>query len=219
MSIRFAQAPGGYVLPMASDSPLRALALVCSLKPSPAPSSSSLLAEQVLRELKRHNIEGDIVRVVDHNVAPGVDTDMGDGDEWPGIRSRLLNADILLIATPIWLGHMSSVAQRVLERIDAELAETDDQGRPNMWDKVGIAAIVGNEDGAHKVAADLFQALSDTGFTVPAQGATYWVGEAMSPTDYNDLPDTPEAVASSIKDLAKCAAHLAETLRHNPYPA
>ncbi|NMN99175.1 flavodoxin family protein [Antrihabitans stalactiti] len=204
---------------MPSDTPLRVLALVCSLKPSPAPSSSSLLAEQVLRELKRHDIEGAVVRVVDHNLAPGVEKDMGGEDQWPDIRAQLLEADILLIATPIWLGHMSSVAQRVLERIDAELAETDHHGRPSMWDKVAIAAIVGNEDGAHKVTADLFQALSDTGFTIPAQGATYWVGEAMSPTDYNDLPETPDAVSSAIKDLASCAAHLAKTLRHNPYPA
>ena len=197
---------------------LRALALVCSLKPSPAASSSQLLAEQVLAELKTHDVEGDVLRVVDHQVSPGVDIDMGDGDEWPQIRSRIQAADILLLATPIWLGHMCSVTQRVLERINAESSQTDEQGRPAMWDKVGIVAIVGNEDGAHKVTADVFQALSDTGFTVPAQGATYWVGEAMHGTDYKDLDQTPEAVAGTNSDVARCAAHLARVLREQPYP-
>ncbi len=198
---------------------LNVLALVCSLKPSPAPSSSQLIAEQVLEALEQHDCTGEVVRGVDFHVAPGVDTDMGGNDQWPTIRAKLLRAHILLIATPIWLGHMSSVAQRVLERIDAELSETDDQDRPLMWDKVAIAAIVGNEDGAHKVSADLFQALGDTGFTIPAQGSTYWVGEAMSPTDYNDLDTTPEAVASATKDLARCAAHVARLLQQNGYPA
>ena len=71
---------------MTSPTPLRALALVCSLKPSPAPSSSELMARQVLDELKKHGVSGDVVRVVDHDVKPGVEVDMGEGDEWPAIR-------------------------------------------------------------------------------------------------------------------------------------
>jgi hypothetical protein len=46
-----------------------------------------------------------------------------------GIRAGRYRSDVLLVATPTWLGHMSSVAQRALERLDAELAETDDEGR------------------------------------------------------------------------------------------
>ena len=115
---------------MTENAPLRALALVCSLKPSPAPSSSEKLARQVLEELGNHGVDGDVVRVVDHDVKPGVEIDMGEGDAWPGIREQLMAADILIVATPTWVGHMSSVAQRVLERLDGELSETDDSGRP-----------------------------------------------------------------------------------------
>ncbi|MEU6149349.1 NAD(P)H-dependent oxidoreductase [Actinosynnema sp. NPDC047251] len=201
-----------------SDS-LRALALVCSLKPSPAKSSSQLLAQQVLDELATHDVAGEIVRVVDHDVKPSVETDAGDGDEWPDLRERVLKADILIIATPTWMGHMSSIAQRVLERLDAELSEQDEQGRPHLFDKVAVAAVVGNEDGAHKIIADLFQALNDVGYTVPAQGGTYWNGEAMGSVDYQDLDSTPEAVASTTKTLAFNAAHLARLLRANQYPA
>ena len=202
----------------AQDRPLTALALVCTLKPSPAPSSSQLLAQQLLENLAEHGVTGSLVRVVDHDVKPGVEKDMGPGDEWPGIRERMLAADILVVCTPTWVGHMSSVAQRVVERLDAELAETDEKGRPILFDRVAVVGVVGNEDGAHKIIADLMQALNDVGFTLPAQGGTYWNGEAMQTVDYLDLDQTPEAVAATNKTLAANAAHLAKALRAGPYP-
>ena len=199
--------------------PLRVLALVCSLKPSPAPSSSELIARQVLDELGKRGATGEVVRVVDHDVKPGVEVDMGEGDAWPAIREQLMAADILLISTPTWVGHMSSVAQRVLERLDGELSETDDAGRPLVTGKVAVTAVVGNEDGAHKITADLMQALDDIGFTLPAQGGTYWNDEAMGSRDYLDLDETPESVASTTATLAANAAHLARLLKADPYPA
>ncbi|TFV60846.1 UNVERIFIED_ORG: flavodoxin [Bacillus sp. AZ43] len=203
---------------MTESTPLRALALVCSLKASPAPSSSDVMARQVLAELARHGVTGDVVRVVDHDVRPGVEVDMGEGDAWPAIREQLMAADILVVSTPTWVGHMSSVAQRVLERLDGELSETDDSGRPLVTGKVAVAAVVGNEDGAHKIIADLFQGLDDIGFTIPAQGGTYWNDEAMGGRDFTDLDETPEAVASTTATLAENAAHLARALKRHPYP-
>ena len=202
-----------------SAQPLSALALVCSLKASPAPSSSDLMARQILEELAKHGVRtADVVRVVDHDVKPGVEVDMGDGDAWPAIREQMMAADILVVATPTWVGHMSSVAQRVLERLDGELSETDDSGRPLVAGKVAVTAVVGNEDGAHKITADLFQGLNDIGFTIPSQGGTYWNDEAMGGRDYQDLDETPEAVASTTATLAENAAHLARVLKASSYP-
>ncbi|MFE9790071.1 flavodoxin family protein [Nocardia salmonicida] len=196
---------------------LKALALVCTLKPSPSASSSMLIADQVLAALSEHGVDGESVRLADFDIRPGVSADEGDGDQWPQIRRRVLDADIVVLATPTWLGHLSSVAQRVLERLDAELSNTDDAGRPAMFGKVGIAAIVGNEDGAHKIAADTFQALDDIGFTIPAQGCTYWNGEAMGRIDYNDLADTPDVVRETTRTMARNTAHLAGLLRAQNY--
>lgn len=198
---------------------LTAFALICSLTPSPEPSSSELMARHVLDELAAHGVSGSSVRVVDHNVMPGVQVDMGPGDAWPGIREKILAADILVLATPIWMGHPSSITQRVLERLDADLAETDDAGRPVMYGKVAVVAVVGNEDGAHKTVADTQQGLNDVGFTLPAQGATYWVGEAMQTVDYKDLDSVPEKVAATTAGAARNAAHLARSLTAAPYPA
>ncbi|KAA0112391.1 flavodoxin family protein [Mycolicibacterium sp. P1-5] len=202
-----------------TEGTLKALALVCSLKPTPASSSSELIAEHMFATLRESSVHCEAVRAVDFNIAPGVEADMGDSDQWPGIRSKVLDADILLISTPTWMGHASSVAQRVLERLDAELSNKDDDGRPAMVGKVAIVSVVGNEDGAHKIVADLFQALNDVGYSIPAQGCTYWNGEAMQSTDYKDLDEVPESVASVTATAARNAVHLAQLLRESNYPA
>lgn len=176
------------------------------------------MATQVLDALATHGVTGSIQRVVDLDVHPGVEADMGDGDQWPTIREKMLAADILIVSTPTWMGNMSSVAQRVLERLDAELSMTDDAGRLQTYGKVAVAAVVGNEDGAHSIISKLFQGLNDVGFTIPAQGGTYWNGEAMHTVDYNDLDEVPKEVASATSALAANAAHLARLLKVSQYP-
>ena len=198
---------------------LTALAIVCTLKKSPEESSSELLASQILDELKTHGVTTKSLRFVDFDIAHGVTTDEGDGDEWPALRAKVLAADILVVAAPSWLGQLASPGQQLLERLDAELSEEDDAGRPTMYDKVAVVGVVGNEDGAHHITAQVFQGLADLGFTIPAQGATYWNDEAMGSRDYKDLPETPEAVASATKALAANAAHLAGLLKGGAYPA
>ncbi|MCO8274160.1 NAD(P)H-dependent oxidoreductase [Actinoplanes sp. TRM 88003] len=198
---------------------LRALVLGCSLKSGPQESSSDLLGRQILDALADHDVDGDLIRVADQNIKFGVSTDEGDGDGWPAVREKILAAQILVIATPIWLGQPSSVAKMVLERLDAELSETDARGRPSMYDKVAAVGVVGNEDGAHHTVAEVIQALNDVGFTIPAAGSAYWVGEALGKVDYKDAGPKPDTTGASVKDLAANAAHLAHALAATPYPA
>jgi multimeric flavodoxin WrbA len=197
---------------------LRAFALNCTLKPSPADSSCELLLTQVLNQLSTHGVEGQIVRVSDNDIKPGVTSDEGAGDDWPGLREQILAADIFILGTPIWMGHPSSISQRVLERLDAFLGEQDDQGRMISYDRVACVAVVGNEDGAHHVFAELAQGLSDVGFTLPPEGSVYWVGEAMQAVDFKDKSPTPEATVTATSTLARNVAHLARLLKADPYP-
>ena len=201
-----------------SDSDLTALVLVGTLTPSPERSSSQLLGEQVLADLVKHGVDGSVVRLVDHDVRPGVLVDMGPGDAWPAIRQQMLDADILVLATPIWMGQPSSVIKRALERLDGELSEKDEQGRLLTYGKVAAVAVVGNQAGAHPVSAELVQAHNDVGFSRAAGAVTYWVGEAMGGVDYQDLEETPEAVASTTATLAANTVHLARQLKASPYP-
>jgi multimeric flavodoxin WrbA len=199
--------------------PLTAFALNCSLKSSAEVSSTDKLIGELLVALESHGVSSSgTVRVSDCTIRPGVTSDEGEGDEWPAIRRRILDADIFVLGTPIWMGHPSSNAQRVLERMDAFLGETDSGGRMVSLDRVAIVAVVGNEDGAHHVGAELFQGLNDVGFSIPAGGMTYWVGEAMHKTDYKNLPAGSDKTDQATKTAAANAAHLARILADKPYP-
>lgn len=199
--------------------PLRAFGLNCTLKSGPAPSSTQKLLDQVLHALGRHGVESSHARVADFNVKAGVKADEGGGDQWPQLRQRVMDAQILVLATPVWMGQPSSLAKRVLERMDAFLGEIDDHGRYPTFGKVAVAAVVGNEDGAHHVCAEVYQAMADVGFTIPGGTPPYWVGEAMGSVDYIDLERTPDKVAATIRTIASQAAHLAQLLQDRPYPA
>ena len=170
----------------------------------------------MLDALAEHGVTGEIVRALDHDIKPGVTSDEGAGDAWPALRERVLAADILVIDLPIWLGQPSSVAKRVLERMDTFLDEKDDCGRMPSYGKVAIIAVVGNEDGAHHAAAECQQALTEVGFTIPAGGATYWVGEAMTDKEYKNFAKPPKQVAEWTPLLASNAAHLARILNAGP---
>jgi len=199
---------------------LKVQPLNCTLKRDPTKASSTDAMIAVLAgEFQALGVEvADTIRVAAHHVSAGVTSDEGDGDEWPALRTKILAHDILIFGGPIWMGQIGSVAKRVLERMDAFLSETDDAGRMPSYGKVAIAAIVGNEDGAHFSSAQLFQSLNDVGWTIPAVAACYWVGEAMGSTDFKDLKATPDKVTETGKMVADNAAHLAGLLKANPYP-
>jgi multimeric flavodoxin WrbA len=199
---------------------ITAIAINCTLKSKPGEQSSTdKMIGVVADALAVHGVTlAETIRLAEHNIMPGVTSDEGPGDDWPDIRRRILEHDILIFGTPIWLGQMSSIAKRVLERMDAFLGETDERGRMPSFGKLAVAAIVGNEDGGHNVTADLFQGLNDEGWTIPAGAACYWVGEAMQKTDFKDLPKVPDKVSESAKMLASNAAHLAGLLEAQNYP-
>jgi multimeric flavodoxin WrbA len=165
--------------------------------------------------LTEEKVDVEVVRAVDLNIAPGVVTDVGGGDEWPRVHDKLLSSDILIIASPTWLGRPSSVAQRVLERMDAMMTETDDEGRPVAYNRVCGVVVTGNEDGAHHVISEISGALTDIGYTVPGQAWTYWhLGPGPGP-DYLDeqrghewAHRTGRAMADNLNGVARAlAAH------------
>jgi multimeric flavodoxin WrbA len=200
--------------------PITAIALNCSLNStSGEKSSTDVMIGLLVAALEKQNVDfRGTIRIADHEVKPGVTSDEGAGDEWPEIRRRILECDILIFGTPIWLGQPSSLAKRVVERMDAFLSELDEKGRMPSYSKIALVVIVGNEDGAHHVSAELYQALSDTGWTIPAAAVSYWVGEAMQNTDFSELPQVPEKVRQTAAMAAVNAAHLAALLRERPYP-
>lgn len=198
---------------------LTAAAINCSLSAKGRASSTDAMLAVLAEHFAAHDVVvGKPIRIAAQNVKWGVTSDEGPGDDWPAIREQILAADILIFGTPIWMGQPSSVAKLVLERMDAFLDETDDRGRMPSYSKVAVAAIVGNEDGAHHVSSQLFQSLNNVGWTIPAVAACYWVGEAMGSVDFKELEHRPRKVTETAKMVAANASHLARLLRNAPYP-
>lgn len=198
---------------------MKAIALNATLKTSDGDKSSTeKMLELVLAELRKEGVDGGVVRLADFDIKPGVKSDEGEGDDWPDIRERILDADILILGTPVWLGQPSSIAKRALERLNAFISEKDDGGRMPAYNHVAAVAVVGNEDGAHHVSAELYQALNDVGFTLAPNAVCYWVGEAMGGTDFKELDKIPDPVSSAATMLARNAVHLARLLKEKAYP-
>jgi multimeric flavodoxin WrbA len=197
---------------------MRALVLNCTLKRSPAASNTEQLAQVLADAFEREHVETTVVRVVDHEVLPGVSSDEGGGDAWPAIREQIVTSEILVLATPTWLGQPSSVAKRVLERMDALISETDDDGRPLAYNRVAGFVITGNEDGAHHVIAELAQGVIDIGFTVPGQAWTYWnMGPGPGP-DYSETDHGHDWSHSTGEAAAANLLAAARALKATPIP-
>ncbi|RMI00317.1 flavodoxin family protein [Cellulomonas triticagri] len=198
---------------------MRAVVLSCTLKPSPEPSNTEALAGVVVEALRGHDVDVTSVRLADHHIPPGVASDLGDGDEWPRIRALLLAAEILVVATPTWVGHPSSWAQRALERMDAMISETDDDGRPVAYNRVAGVVVTGNEDGAHHVISEVAGALVDIGYTIAPQGWTYWNRGPGPGPEYTETDDGHDWSAATGRAMAQNLVGVARALGARPLDA
>ncbi|MFJ3223000.1 flavodoxin family protein [Streptomyces sp. NPDC086783] len=199
---------------------MKALVVNCTLKRSPAPSNTEALAEVVVGQLVKEGVAVEVVRAVDLDILPGVTSEAaGEGDAWPGVHEKLLAADILVMASPTWVGRPSSVAQRVLERMDGMLSETDDQGRPVAYNRVAGVVVTGNEDGAHHVISEISGGLADIGYTIPGPAWTYWhLGPGPGP-DYLDDERGREWSHRTGRAMAANLYGVARALAENPLGA
>jgi multimeric flavodoxin WrbA len=197
---------------------MHALVLNCTLKSSPAPSNTQALADVVIEALEGHGVEVETVRVADYHIPPGVDTDLGAGDEWPALHESLMRSDILVIATPTWMGQPSSVSKLVVERMDAMISEKKDDGTYAAYNKVAGVVVTGNEDGAHHVITEVAGALIDIGFTIPGQAWTYWnMGPGPGPS-YLETDHKHDWSESTGRTMAANLVAAATALRAHPLP-
>lgn len=197
---------------------MKAVVLNCTLKASPGTSNTAALAEVVSDHLRTGGAEVTTFRLADLSIPPGVVTDLGAGDNWPRVHDAILAAEILILATPTWVGRPSSIAQRALERMDAMISETGDDGRPVAYDRVAGVVVTGNEDGAHHVISELSGGLVDIGFTIPAQAWTYWhLGPGPGP-DYLDDERGHEWSHATGRTMASNLLAVARALAAAPIP-
>jgi len=197
---------------------LKALFLNCTLKKSPGVSNTEVLIRKIMGIMEPLGVDTEIVRVADFNVAFGVSSDEGEGDEWPGILKKVLDTDILVIGTPIWFGVRSSVAQLVLERLDGTYNNGDPAtGQFPLYNKVGGCVVTGNEDGAHNAAGTTLFNLSHLGCVVPPNSDCYWVGPAGPGPSYIEAGGAQHLYTNkTARYLAHNTVFFARLLKANP---
>ncbi|CAN5827923.1 flavodoxin family protein [soil metagenome] len=171
-------------------SDLRALFFNCSLKRSPERSHTQGLADLAIAVMEANGARVESVRAVDHDLPPGVQPDMRehgwDGDDWPALYEKVAAADILVVATPIWLGEKSSVCTRLIERLYGNSSLLHEQGQYAYYGKVAGCLVTGNEDGAKHCAMNVLYSLQHLGCTVPPQADAAWMGEVGPGPSYLD---------------------------------
>lgn len=171
-------------------SQLKAIYVNCTLKKSPTESHTDKLMEISKNIMKKEGVEVDEIRLIDHAVASGVYPDMTehgwDKDEWPAISKRVMEADILIVGTPIWLGEKSSEAQKLIERLYALSGQTNEKGQYSFYGKVGGCVITGNEDGVKHCAMGILYSLQHVGYSIPPQADSGWIGEVGPGPSYGD---------------------------------
>jgi multimeric flavodoxin WrbA len=171
-------------------SSLKAIFINCTLKKSPDQSHTQGLMDRSVSIMKKEGISVDLIRFIDHEVATGIYPDMTEHgwekDEWPAITQRILNADILVVGTPIWLGEKSSQAQKLIERLYSLSGKLNDRGQYLYYGKVGGCLITGNEDGVKHCAMGILYSLQHVGYSIPPQADSGWIGEVGPGPSYGD---------------------------------
>lgn len=169
---------------------LKAVFINCTLKKSPALSNTEGLMKMSQTIMQENGVQTEMIRAVDHKIAFGVYPDMRDkgwpDDEWPDIQQKILDADILVMGSPIWLGEKSAVATMVIERLYGSSGETNDKGQYLYYGRVGGCIITGNEDGIKHCSMNLLYSLQHLGYAIPPNADSGWVGEAGPGPSYLD---------------------------------
>jgi multimeric flavodoxin WrbA len=169
---------------------LKAIFINCTLKPSPQISNTEKLAEASINIMRKHGVVTKLIRAVDHDIAPGVYPDMTKHgfkkDEWPAIQKQVIEADILVLCGPIWLGDNSSEMKKVIERLYANSSNLNKLGQYAYYGKVGGCIITGNEDGIKHCAMNVLYSLQHLGYSIPPQADAGWIGEAGPGPSYGD---------------------------------
>jgi multimeric flavodoxin WrbA len=200
---------------------MKALFINCTLKPSPKFSNTEALIMKAAGQLQELGADTEIIRFVDYDVKPGTSSDEGNGDEWPKILEKIRACDIFVIGTPIWMGHLASTAQRIIERLDDvfyndELSD-ENTGQFFPYNKVAGCLVTGDEDGAHSCAAQVLWAMQEVGFTIPPNVNAYWVGLAGGGDNYVEAGGERYFYTNySLRYMTANLAWFARLLKDNP---
>ncbi|RBW70708.1 flavodoxin family protein [Bacillus taeanensis] len=199
---------------------LKAVVLNCSLKSGDEQSNTRALIDEAVKIFDEKDVDTEIIRLSDYQIAYGITDNAGNGDDWPQVFEKIKAADILIIGTPVWLGEKSSIATLAIERLYGGAGLTNEKGQYIYYNKVGGVVVTGNEDGAKEAARSILYGLSHIGFTIPPNVDTYWVGEAGPGPSFIEAEGTKnDFTIQHIKMMSHNLVHFANMLKQQPIPA
>ncbi|MFC2949863.1 flavodoxin family protein [Virgibacillus sediminis] len=198
---------------------LKALYLNTSLKKSGEDSNTGALIDKSVEWMKKEGVDTEVVRIADYHIEPGMSADMGNGDQWPIVMKKVMEADMIIMGTPIWNGEKSSLASLVMERLYAQSGETNEKEQAIYYNKVFGAIVTGNEDGAKEAGRSILFGMLNIGFTIPPNVIAYWVGEAGPGPSYIEAGQDSDFTKSNTRMMTYNLIHFARLLRTHPIPA
>jgi multimeric flavodoxin WrbA len=169
---------------------LKAVFVNGTLTRSPGVSNTEGLIAVSAGIMRAQGVGVEVIRSIDHDIATGVYPDMTEHgwprDEWPDIYGRVLDADILVLCGPIWLGDNSSETKKIIERLYACSHLLNAEGQYAYYGRAGGCLITGNEEGVKHCAMNVLYSLQHLGYTIPPQADAGWIGEVGPGPSYLD---------------------------------
>ncbi len=198
---------------------VRAIFLLGTLKKKHQLSHTQVLCDLVAETFReKENVESEIIRLRDYDIQPGTRTEVDD-DDWPKILERVLAADIIIFATPVWWGIQSSLIQRAIERMDELNDELLATGKSKFQNKTGGIVITGGEDGAEHIIGNILNFMSWNGFTIPPAPSVSWLGELGEDTrEAFEKKFRSQDVREMAQTFVRNQAFVARLLKQHPLP-
>lgn len=191
---------------------MKAIVLLATLK-AHGKSNTEVLTEFVISHLEKHKISCEVIRLAEHTILPGTYIEIDTPDDFPEIYKKIVDADIILFATPIWWNNHSSELQRVIERLD-EVYDYVLEGRGSPLDgKLGGIIVTGDSDGVEHITGNIANFFCSIGITIPAYASlgVIWTGHGkkINTSRARMLEHYEKEYLQDAKAMAKSLASLA----------
>ncbi|KHE72330.1 flavodoxin family protein [Halobacillus sp. BBL2006] len=193
---------------------MKAVLLNCSLEKGNKTTDTEKLLHQSAQTFQGEEIDVERIHLRDFHINFGITPKLDGDDDWPFVFEKILEADIVLFATPIAMGDKTSIATLILERLQGYHHMKNRKGQGIFYNKVGGAIVADDGDGgAHLAAQSIHYRLSMLGFTLPPEAS------AICSKHYTDATaEEWSCVEKEVRKMSYNLIYFAELLNFNPIP-
>ena len=154
---------------------MKVLILQGSLKKAIKDSNTDVLVKLISNSFKDKGSTTNVVQLANRKFeyGTGMNTQNDEKDDMTEVISKILSADAVIFATPIWWDNHSSLIQSVIERMDSIESWSYNNKFYPLYGKIFGVAVSGSSDGYQKIYGQLFYWATSLGFTIPPHCGVY----------------------------------------------